>query len=85
MRVGCGADMPIRHRHWINSSYLSAQAHPPPEGVLLRMKCEITGEQVTGYWEDVRPEIAAMNLPYYWWKLTRLGMMQLGQERGEDV
>lgn len=59
-------------------SWRSAFFDEPPWGTLVRMKCEITGEQITGYWEDVRPTLAGMNLPYYWWKETGIARTHAG-------
>ena len=48
---------------------------PPPRGVLLRMANEYSGEVWTGYANEICPEA---NVMYLWWKITRLGFMELG-------
>lgn len=59
------------------SGWYCCATYEPPEDELARFMCEITGEHVTGYWRDIRPGLAALNLPYYWWKLTAIGRTQL--------
>lgn len=63
-----------------DSGWINVLARDPPENLLCRFTCDLTGEQLTGYWREILPGLAAMNLDLYWWKLTGIGRAQLEGE-----